>query len=168
MIRKRNDSVKPGKGIDGTEGEDFAKRYVVDQWSNYGNRRVPDTEDIKGRKVRNNPGHAAYSPDWDQPLREGEDIQFAWATRDIFDLVNANSDVRGDSVNANSGPIKYGVDLKQGEVICWQRNRSQSLACSTAFMHFAPNSTHSSNKKRWSRKTAGTARAFSWAIFVTW
>jgi hypothetical protein len=113
VIRKRNDSVKPGKGIDGTEGEDFAKRYVVDQWSNYGNRRVPDTEDIKGRKVRNNPGHAAYSPDWDQPLRGGEDIQFAWATRDIFDLVNANSDVRGDSVNANSGPIKYGVDLKQ-------------------------------------------------------
>jgi hypothetical protein len=30
-----------------------------------------------------------------------------------MDLVNANSDVRGDSVNANSGPIKYGVNRKQ-------------------------------------------------------
>jgi hypothetical protein len=26
MIRKRNDSVKPGCGIDGSEGEDFTKR----------------------------------------------------------------------------------------------------------------------------------------------
>jgi len=86
VIRKRNDSVKPGKGIDGTEGEDFAKRYVVDQWSNYGNRRVPDTEDIKGRKVRNNPGHAAYSPDWDQPLRAKARISNSPGPRATFSI----------------------------------------------------------------------------------
>lgn len=30
-IRKRNDSVKPGMGIDGTEGEDFTRRRT-DPW----------------------------------------------------------------------------------------------------------------------------------------
>jgi hypothetical protein len=30
MIRKRNDNPKPGRGIDGTEGEQFTKQYRVD------------------------------------------------------------------------------------------------------------------------------------------
>jgi hypothetical protein len=33
-IRKRDDSVKPGRGIDGTEGEDFTKRRTSPWKSN--------------------------------------------------------------------------------------------------------------------------------------
>ena len=41
-IRRRDDSVKPGCGVDGTEGENFTKRRT-DPWdSNPKGNRVPD------------------------------------------------------------------------------------------------------------------------------
>jgi hypothetical protein len=128
-IRKRSDDKgykRGAMGIDDKMDDGFSRDHEVDPWSNYGNRQVPDDEDIKGRKVRDNPGHAAYTSDDDAPLRNVDDFQFTarggstqrgaaqWGD-DIFDDVNANSDIRGDSVNANSGPIKYGVNKKQGK-----------------------------------------------------
>jgi hypothetical protein len=34
-IRKHNDRVKPGKGIDGTLGERFGKAGATSQWANH-------------------------------------------------------------------------------------------------------------------------------------
>jgi hypothetical protein len=114
MLRKRNDSVKPGKGIDGDLGEDFVKPGPDMNFGYPGNINVPETNDFKGRKVRNSPGYAAYTSDDDAGLRRAAaSDERGWATRDIFDDVIANSDIRGDSVNANTGPIKYGVNRKQ-------------------------------------------------------
>jgi hypothetical protein len=97
MKRRRDDSVKPGKGIDGTLGERYGKTNVVSNWAGFDKGEVGEIDPVSQMPAAD----------------ENRDIQFSWATRDIFDLVNANSDVRGDSVNANSGPIKYGINLKQ-------------------------------------------------------
>jgi hypothetical protein len=32
-VRRRNDSVKPGRGIDTTEGENFTKQYRTNPWT---------------------------------------------------------------------------------------------------------------------------------------
>jgi hypothetical protein len=60
-------------------------------------------------------GQGAYSPDDDMSLRQGTEAQFAWASRDIFDDVNANSRPRGDDNFGfdATGPIKAGVNKKQ-------------------------------------------------------
>jgi hypothetical protein len=113
MKRYRNDSVKPGKGIDGTEGEDFSRKYAKDPWG-YGGASQGSEKSYGGEYSPNSDGDAAQRT-------SSKDTQFTWEGGsngdtwglDIFDLVNANSDVRGDSVNANSGPIKYGVNRKQ-------------------------------------------------------
>jgi hypothetical protein len=105
MKRKRNDSVKPGKGIDGTEGEDFSGKYAKDPWG-YGGASQGSEKSYGGEYSPNSDGDAAQRT-------SSKDFQFWAQERDIFDDVNANSDVRGDSVNANSGPIKYGINKKQ-------------------------------------------------------
>jgi hypothetical protein len=98
MKRRRDDSVKPGAGIDNDLGRSYTRRNRSSTWS-YGE------ED-----------QSKYDDDTNVPLADEVcDIQFMWATRDIFDDVNANSDIRGDSVNANSGPIKYGINRKQDD-----------------------------------------------------
>jgi hypothetical protein len=100
MKRRRDDSVKGGQGIDNGLGERFGKTDVVSPWADHhGDDQVGEIDP------------ASQMPAAD----ENRDIQFMWATRDIFDDVNANSDVRGDSVNANSGPIKYGINRKQDD-----------------------------------------------------
>jgi hypothetical protein len=114
MIRKHNDSVKDGVGDSGTEGQDYTKKYVTDPWSYPGNREVPETQDPKGRKVRNDPGHAAYSPDSDGAMpRSGEDFQFSAGVRDLMADVETNQDqnVSSDPHNA----ITAGVNRSQSE-----------------------------------------------------
>jgi hypothetical protein len=92
-IRRRNDSVKPGKGIDGTLGEDYSRKHAVDPWdSNPKGNRVP----YGAGKYTNNESGLRNKPPSD-PTGGAE-------TKDIFDNVNRNSDI------GKPGPIKYGVD----------------------------------------------------------
>jgi hypothetical protein len=114
-IRKRNDDKgyeRGSIGIDGKKSMDYSRRHAVDPWSH------------PGEKSEETAYGGEYSPNSDGDAAQrtsSKDTQFAWEGgsngdtwgRDIMDLVNANSDVRGDSVNANSGPIKYGVNRKQ-------------------------------------------------------
>jgi hypothetical protein len=103
MKRQRDDSAGPKRGELGKYiDHPRVTRRGNTGWSDEGAGTSPE-------------GQGAYSPDDDNPLRQGTDIQFSWGTRDIFDDVNANSDVRGDSVNPNSGPIKFGINRKQGK-----------------------------------------------------
>lgn len=98
-IRKRNDSVKSGQGIDGDLGEDFVKPGP-DQFYGYPGGQGSERS-YAGAYTENKSG-----------LTRTNAIE-SWETRDIMDDVIANSDIRGDSVNANSGPIKYGVNKPQ-------------------------------------------------------
>jgi hypothetical protein len=52
-IRKRDDSVKRGCGVDGRLGEDYTKDHAFNDVNlGYsGNREVDPTDDIKGREI---------------------------------------------------------------------------------------------------------------------
>jgi hypothetical protein len=98
MIRKRNDSVKSGCGIDGSKGENFSRQYDVDPW----NPPKMGGEDINpkgtGRYTSNDPG-----------LRNKAPGSGTGDTHDIFDNVCRNS-LDDDAGGSRPGPIKYGVD----------------------------------------------------------
>jgi hypothetical protein len=49
----------------------------------------------------------------------------------------------------------------------WSKENNQNQACSTAFTNSAPSWTPSSNKKHWSKRTAGTVPACMSVIFAT-
>jgi hypothetical protein len=103
VIRKRSDNVKPGRGIDGTEGENYTKEYARSTW---------DHPSIGGEDI-NPKGHGKYTSD-ESGLRNkapgagtggtGESLQ--GGSHDIWDDVNKNSNSGTDK----TGPIKYGVD----------------------------------------------------------
>jgi hypothetical protein len=92
MIRKRNDSVKPGMGVDGTEGENFTKRSTSPWNSNpRGNFASP-----KGRGVYQDasPGLTNKMPD-DDYSEQGK-YNLAGGARDILDAVEGQSSDSGN------------------------------------------------------------------------
>jgi hypothetical protein len=103
-IRKRNDSVKSGKGIDGDLGEDFVKPGPDMQFGYPGQRSKESS--YAGAYTENKSG-----------LTRTEDFQFGAESRDIFDDVTANQRPRGDDNWGFDapGPIKAGVNRKQGK-----------------------------------------------------
>jgi hypothetical protein len=92
FARKRDDSIKPGCGIDGTKGENFTKEHVSSPWSPpaTGDKIMPSG----GRYTNNESGLRNKQPD---------DVSNTPA-RDILDNVERNSG------NGAPGPIVYGVD----------------------------------------------------------
>lgn len=91
-IRKRNDSVKPGCGIDGTEGENFTKRSTSFFKSNpRGNfidkKGVGAYQDADASFLRNVPAN-------DDP--EGGKYTLAGDAVDILDAVEANQSDSGN------------------------------------------------------------------------
>ena len=93
-IRKRDDSVKPGKGVDGSEGENFTKQNRTDPWNR--NPRGNFISRDGGRYTNNESG-----------LRNKPQGAGTGDTHDIFDNVERNSDEA--SKTGGLGSIKYGV-----------------------------------------------------------
>jgi hypothetical protein len=103
MKRKHFDNVKPGKGIDGSEGESWTKDHNVP------NRRgdsYPGGDDGE----RSQPG--AYTSNR-SGLTQGTDFQFSAASRDIFDDVTENQDQNVSSDPHNK--ITAGVNRSQSD-----------------------------------------------------
>jgi hypothetical protein len=113
MIRKHNDSVKAGCGVDGREGETWTKDHAFNDMNlGYpGNREVDSTDDIKGRKVRNSPGYAAYTSDDDAGLRRADDFEHSAGSRQIWLDVEANQNPDGEF--DTTGGIRSGVNRSQ-------------------------------------------------------
>jgi len=99
-IRRRDDSVKPGCGIDAAKGENFTKQ-----------NRSP-MEGVQSVHEERSSYSGAYGTN-DPGLRTKRDVQFRWETRDIYTDVVDND---GGSANGGfSGPIKAGVNRSQGK-----------------------------------------------------
>ena len=91
-IRRRDDSVKPGCGIDGTEGETFT-RQRTDPWdSNPKGNRIP----YGAGKYTDNESGLRNKPPSDQTGGAG--------SKDILDNVQRNSGT------GKPGAIRYGID----------------------------------------------------------
>jgi hypothetical protein len=98
MIRKRNDSVKPGKGIDGTEGEDFSRKYAKDPWGYGGSSQGSETA-YGGEYSPNSDGDSAQRT-------SKEDFQFrAKMNRDIFDQIMGVHHAANWGFDDGSGPV---------------------------------------------------------------
>jgi hypothetical protein len=103
VIRKRNDSVKPGVGINKDLGSDYTKQHRTDPWDSNpkGNYKSPRGagayQDGNADFLRNVPPGAGTGG-------TGESLQ--GGTHDILDDVEANANAGTD----RTGPIKYGVD----------------------------------------------------------
>jgi hypothetical protein len=111
MKRYRDDSVKPGRGIDRNKGANFTDN-AIDPWTS-----VPagGNERSYSRNSGSNRGDQFIERGADSQnlLRQGEDFMFRAGTRDVFDDVVAND---GGSPNGGfSGPIKYGVNRSQSD-----------------------------------------------------
>jgi hypothetical protein len=106
-IRKRDDSIKSGCGIDGAKGENFGGN-PIDPWT-------AESEHSERQYSRNEGSSKGdqwieSGADSQNLLRQGEDVQFKFARRDIYDDVDANSSGTNDGF---SGPVKYGVNRPQ-------------------------------------------------------
>lgn len=112
-IRKRDDSVKRGCGVDGRLGEDYTKDHAFNDVNlGYsGNREVDPTDDIKGRRIRNNACHAAYTSDDHAGLVRRQDFEHSAGSRQIYLDVEANQNPGGEF--DSTGPIKAGVNRGQ-------------------------------------------------------
>jgi hypothetical protein len=98
MKRRRDDSIKGGKGIDNGLGERFGKTDVVSPWADHhGGNAVGEIDP------------ASQMPAAD----ENRDIQFMWASRDIMTDVEANQNPNGEF--DSTGPIKAGVNRRQDQ-----------------------------------------------------
>jgi hypothetical protein len=103
MKRVRDDSVKPGRGIDADLGENYTKQHRSDPW----------TPPKIGDGQVNSRGHGKYTDD-ESGLRNkapgagtggtGESLQ--GGTRDILDDVEGNANAGTDK----TGAIRYGID----------------------------------------------------------
>ena len=96
--RKRNDSIKPGMGIDGTKGESFTRQHNSTSWN------PPDPSDKimpSGGRYTDNRSGLRNLPS--EEVRAGNNQ--AGVGRDISGDVEKNS-----REQVGSGPIKYGVD----------------------------------------------------------
>jgi hypothetical protein len=83
MRRVRNDSVKPGMGIDGRKGERFTKEYAKSPWA------PGDMEKINPR------GAGVYGRD-ERVLRNKQPYEATADSYDVFDAVEGQS---SDSTN---------------------------------------------------------------------
>jgi hypothetical protein len=83
-IRKRNDSVKPGCGIDGRKGEDFTRQNRGDPWN---------PPHIPGEGI-NPKGHGVYTND-NPPLRRSKTDPENYDKIDILDMVESQADRTG-------------------------------------------------------------------------
>ena len=87
MIRRRNDLVKPGRGIDGSKGEDFSKRYAQDPGT-----VEPDcaaNERSYSPISKKHPGDrwGEVGVDQQNRMRNVENFQFRAKTRSVASLV---------------------------------------------------------------------------------
>ena len=82
-IRKRDDSVKPGMGIDGRKGERFTKEYASSPWS------PPEMEKINPK------GAGKYTSD-ERVLRNKQPYEAGADSYDVWDSVEGQS---SDSTN---------------------------------------------------------------------
>lgn len=99
MKRRRDDSVKPGKGIDDGLGENFSRQHRVSPWDRPTTERDPDSV-------------GPIDDESQMPARDANrDIQFMWGTRQIWQDVEANQRPNGEF--DSTGPIKAGVNRKQ-------------------------------------------------------
>jgi hypothetical protein len=109
MIRKRNDSVKPGAGIDGSKGEDFCKPHGDGQSEWYKTSDHP--EGSYSRLDSDNGGDqwAEYGQSQRMNMRNTPDFGYSASVRDIFDDVQANDGPQGGF----SAAIRAGVNRSQ-------------------------------------------------------
>ena len=111
MLRRRNDSVKSGVGIDNGKAQSFSRDYNVSPWDVVpagGNERSYSRNDgsSKGDKWIER-GAASQNLLRNKPPA---DSTGSAATRDIWgDAVEGNGEING----GGSGPIRYGVNKSQ-------------------------------------------------------
>jgi hypothetical protein len=108
-IGKRNDAVKPGRGIDGTQGEKWTKQGITDHLGQ-------DRTNSAHRERSYSPNSKKTTGDpWvevgvtDAGLRQKDDFGYTASVRDIWSDVNANDGDQGGI----SAPIRYGVNKRQ-------------------------------------------------------
>jgi hypothetical protein len=105
MKRIRNDSVKPGAGIDGTQGERFTKQGITDHLGMDRTR-----SDHRERSYSPNAKRSSGDP-WvevgvaDAGLRQKDDFGYTASVRDIWSDVNENDGPQGGF----SAAIRAGV-----------------------------------------------------------
>jgi hypothetical protein len=99
-IRKRNDSIKPGCGIDGTEGENFTKRRT-DPWDSNprGNYLSPKGAGVYQDKDASFLTNKNPNDDFEQ---QGK-YTLAGGARDIFDEVEGQSSDSGNRAVRSRG-----------------------------------------------------------------
>jgi len=109
-IRKRDDSVKPGRGISGNKGATFIDN-AQDPWTVVpagGNERSYSRNDGSNRGDQwIERGAASQNLLRNKPPADGTGSA---ATRDVYDDVCANSDGTNGGF---SGPIRYGANKSQ-------------------------------------------------------
>jgi hypothetical protein len=104
MKRSRDDRVKPGKGIDGTEGEDFSRKYAKDPWG-YGGSSA-------GSERAYEPPYAPASDGTPAQRTSADDFQFTAEARSLYDDIMKNDRPGGFDT---TGKITAGVNRKQGK-----------------------------------------------------
>jgi hypothetical protein len=108
-VRRRNDSVKPGAGIDGTQGEKFTKQGIT---SHLGMDRTTCDSDERNYSPNSK---KARGDRWlevgvtDAGLRQVDDFGYTASSRDIFDDVQKNDGPRGGF----SAAVRAGVNRRQ-------------------------------------------------------
>jgi hypothetical protein len=119
-IKKHDDSVKGARGISGTKGEDFSRRYAQDPWTvepEGGSERsyTRNNAKNKGDRWAEKPDVSQFGPGG---VRRPEDFGFAdgsvmsgerRSSRDIFDDVLENDGPHGGF----SAAIRAGVNKSQ-------------------------------------------------------
>jgi hypothetical protein len=129
MIRKRNDSVKDGRGYDGSKGQNWSPHSDLSKQFNTGDdhgerdysRNAQNTGPKSGDKWAETgsqwgPGEGRH--DYNAICSDGDFGQRAGA-RDIFDEAFQNSYASPDGsswYNASggrTGPVKFGVNMSQ-------------------------------------------------------
>jgi hypothetical protein len=102
MKRYRDDSVKPGCGVDETEGEDYTKKF------NVGNMNNPDVYPGGQGSERSRAGNYTTN---DAGLRRDDDFEGSAGSRQIWQDVEDNQNPNGEF--ASTGPIRAGVNRGQ-------------------------------------------------------
>jgi hypothetical protein len=105
--RYRDDSVKPGRGIDGTKGENWTKANASDDVWNLPNPS-PDRS-YSRNSSKSGDKFVESGADSQNLLRQGpQDVQFRWGKRDIVDDVIRNAS--NNPEDGFSAAIRYGID----------------------------------------------------------
>jgi hypothetical protein len=108
-IRKRDDSVKSGKGIDDDLGSDFTKSYAKDPWG-YGGASTKGGSEGNGHEPSDERSYAGAYTENESGLVQGEDFQYSAGVRSIWDDTTANQD---PDVSTANNAIRAGVSRSQ-------------------------------------------------------